>query len=55
MAMPALKWLARADDGNLRGWSISLLTILIAALLIAVIAEWAPQPMVEATEEEAGR
>lgn len=52
MSMPAPKWLGRADDGTLRGWLISLITVLVSALLIAAIAEWAPQPMPAATEEE---
>ncbi|WP_428667579.1 hypothetical protein [Reyranella sp.] len=52
MSMPAPKWLGRADDGNLRGWLFSLFSILIAALLIVAIAEWAPRPVPVATEEE---
>ncbi len=53
MSMPAPERLGRADDGNLRGWVISLVTILVAALLITAIAQWVPRPMPVATEEEA--
>ena len=52
MSMPAPKWRGRADDGTLRGWVISLVTVLVAAMLIAAIAEWAPQPVPVATEDE---
>jgi hypothetical protein len=53
--MPAPIWFDRVRAGNLRGWVISLITVLVAALLIAAIAaiaEWAPRPMPAATEEE---
>lgn len=55
MAMPAPNRLDRQHAGNLRGWVISLITILVAVLLIAAIAEWAPRPMPAATEEETSR
>lgn len=51
MTMPVPKWLGREDDSNLRSWAISLLTILVAALLIAAIAEWAPRHLPAATED----
>lgn len=53
--MPASKWLGRTDDGTVRGWAISLVTVFVAALLIAAIAEWAPRPVPVATEEETRR
>lgn len=38
MTMSDQKWLGR-EGGNWRGWVISLLTVLVAALLVAAIAE----------------
>ena len=53
--MPARKWFDRREERNLRGWTISLLTVLVAALLIAAIAEWPhrPTPATATATEEA--
>ena len=39
MTMTTPRWLGRREGGNLRGWVISLITVLIAATLIVAIAE----------------
>jgi hypothetical protein len=44
MTMPSPEWFGRREDCNLRGWVISALAILIAALLIAAIERWAHPP-----------
>ncbi len=46
--MPAPRWFGR---DNLRGWMISLISVLIAALLIAGIAALGPSPMLAATDQ----
>jgi hypothetical protein len=49
--MPDLKW-SGGEDRSWRAWAISLLTVLVAALLIVAIAEWSERPLSPDTVEE---
>ncbi len=54
MAMTTPRWLGRREGGNLRGWVISLITVLIAAMLIVAIAELEHRPMPAVAEQSDG-
>jgi hypothetical protein len=42
--MPSPGWLGWRENGNQRGWVISVLVILIAVIAIAAIEKWAHPP-----------